>query len=48
MSMNAKNKETKKVKRKPYKRPKLVRYGSLKELTKFGGSMSADFFGMQT
>jgi hypothetical protein len=41
-------KPTIKKTKKPYKKPKLVRYGSLKELTKFGGSMSADFFGMQT
>ena len=48
MSMNAKTPPAKKLKKKPYNRPKLVRYGSLKELTKFGGSMTADFFGMQT
>lgn len=28
-----------------YKKPKIVEYGSLKELTQFGGSGSADFFG---
>ncbi len=39
--------DTKKEK-KTYQKPKLIKYGSLKELTKFGGSMSADFFGMQT
>ena len=43
MSANKAKKE-----KKTYKKPKLIRYGSLKELTKFGGSMSADFFGMQT
>lgn len=35
-------------KKKIYKSPKLIKYGSLKELTKFGGSMSSDFFGMQS
>lgn len=46
MSENKNNKEQKKS-RKKYSKPELLRYGTLKELTKFGGSMSADFFGMQ-
>jgi hypothetical protein len=39
--------KTKPKVKKTYQRPKLVRFGSIKELTKFGGSMTADFFGMQ-
>lgn len=39
-----KSKKTKKS----YKKPKLIKYGSLKELTKFGGSAAADFFGQRT
>ena len=34
-----------KLEKKNYEKPKLKRYGSLKELTKFGGSNAADFFG---
>lgn len=30
-----------------YSAPELVEYGSLSALTNFGGSGSADFFGMQ-
>ena len=41
------NKEKSKNK-KAYIKPKLVKFGSIKDLTKFGGSMTADFFGMQT
>jgi hypothetical protein len=43
-----KEKADKQKTKKVYTKPKLIRYGSLKELTKFGGSMAADFFGMQT
>lgn len=31
-----------------YSKPNLKKYGSLKELTKFGGSSAADFFGRRT
>ena len=46
--MEDKKENLPKKEKKPYNKPKLIRYGSLKELTKFGGSMSADFFGMQS
>ena len=42
----AQSKENKSTK-KSYKRPELTEHGSLAELTQFGGSNAADFFGFQ-
>lgn len=40
-------KTNQKNKKKSYSKPSLKKYGSLKELTKFGGSSAADFFGVR-
>lgn len=35
------------TKKRRYESPALIEYGSIKDLTQFGGSGSSDFFGMQ-
>ena len=41
-------KQSEQKEKKKYIKPQLKKYGSIKELTKFGGSGAADFFGQRT
>jgi hypothetical protein len=45
--MNADDDEPERARRRPYARPVLLEYGSVRELTRGGSGPSAEFFGLR-